>query len=49
MKIREVLQKKGTEVVTIAPEKTVTSLVELLNEHRIGHIDPETHDHEASP
>ena len=36
MRIREVLQKKGTEVVTCDPEDSVTALVDVLNERRIG-------------
>ena len=36
MKISDVLRNKGTEVVTIRPEDTVSRLLEMLDEHRIG-------------
>ena len=36
MRIREVLRKKGTEVVTAEPEETIPAIVERLNDRRIG-------------
>ncbi len=36
MKISDVLRGKGTGVVTVAPDSTVTDLLALLAEHRIG-------------
>ena len=36
MRIRDVLQRKGTDVFTIGPGAPVPSLVDLLNERRIG-------------
>ena len=36
MRIRDVLQKKGTEVFTVEPEALVPALVDMLNERRIG-------------
>jgi CBS domain-containing protein len=36
MKIREILQKKGDTVVTIAPDEPITEAVELLVRHNIG-------------
>ncbi|MEU8224875.1 CBS domain-containing protein [Kribbella sp. NPDC048915] len=38
MKINDVLRGKGTEVVTISPEATVTELLALLAEHNIGAV-----------
>jgi len=36
MKISDVLRGKGTEVVTITPEATVSELLRLLAEHNVG-------------
>ncbi|MFC0628960.1 CBS domain-containing protein [Kribbella deserti] len=36
MKINDVLRGKGTEVVTISPEATVSELLALLAEHNVG-------------
>ncbi len=36
MRIRDVLQKKGTDVYTVGPEETVPAIVDMLNERRIG-------------
>ena len=36
MRIRDVLRSKGDTVVTVRPEETVTALLGLLAEHRIG-------------
>lgn len=38
MKIEDVIRKKGDQVVTIAPTATVTELLALLAEHRIGAV-----------
>lgn len=38
MKISDVLRGKGTGVVTVAPDSTVTDLLALLAEHRIGAV-----------
>ena len=38
MRIRDVLQKKGTDVVTVTPDQSVPSLVDVLNERRIGSL-----------
>lgn len=38
MKISDVLRHKGSEVVTIKPGETVSSLLALLAEHRIGAV-----------
>ena len=38
MKIEDVLRKKGTDVVTIAPDATVGELVDLLGRHNIGAV-----------
>lgn len=38
MKISEVVQRKGSDVITIAPDATVAQLVALLHEHRIGAV-----------
>lgn len=38
MRITDVLQTKGNDVVTIAPDATVRDLVELLNERNIGAV-----------
>lgn len=36
MTVKHVLQSKGSEVATIAPEATLTELIDKLAEHRIG-------------
>lgn len=38
MKISDVLRNKGAGVVTIRPDETVTGLLALLAEHRIGAV-----------
>lgn len=38
MKIREVLDRKGRNVVTVAPETTVAAAVRLLVRHEIGSV-----------
>ena len=38
MKIEDVIRKKGSEVVTIAPTATVAELVELLGRNNIGAV-----------
>ncbi|HQZ00708.1 MAG TPA: CBS domain-containing protein [Propionicimonas sp.] len=38
MKIEDVLRKKGTEVVTIAPTATVAELIDLLARFNIGAV-----------
>jgi len=38
VKISDVLRNKGTEVVTIKPGETVSTLLALLAEHRIGAV-----------
>lgn len=38
MKISEVIQSKGSHVVTVAPEVPITELLALLDEHRIGAV-----------
>lgn len=38
MKISDVLRGKGTGVVTVAPDSSVTELLALLAEHRIGAV-----------
>ena len=38
MRIRDVLQKKGTDVITVTPDQSVPSLVDVLNERRIGSL-----------
>ncbi len=38
MNISEVLSSKGSSVVTVEPGRTVTELVALLAEHRIGAV-----------
>jgi len=35
-RIRDVLAKKGTEVVTVSPDATTLDAVDLMNERRIG-------------
>ena len=36
MLISEVMRSKGSLVVTVAPDQTVKTLIDLLDEHRIG-------------
>jgi CBS domain-containing protein len=36
MRITDVLRRKGTVVVTIAPSRTVRDLLGMLSEHRVG-------------
>ena len=36
MKIRDIIQEKGQEVVTTAPEQPIFDAINKLNEHRIG-------------
>lgn len=36
MRITDVLRGKGTKVVTVAPERPVTELLDLLAEHGVG-------------
>lgn len=38
MKVQEILDRKGHEVVTITPERTVPEAVQLLVEHNIGGV-----------
>ena len=38
MKISDVLRSKGSEVITIKPDDTVSQLLALLAEHRIGAV-----------
>ena len=38
MRIREILQAKGSDVIVIAPEATVRDLVALLKEHNLGAV-----------
>jgi CBS domain-containing protein len=38
VKISDVLRNKGSEVITIRPGETVSSLLALLDEHRIGAV-----------
>ncbi|MFC7595386.1 CBS domain-containing protein [Terrabacter sp. GCM10028922] len=38
MKISDVLRSKGSEVITIRPDDTVSRLLDLLAEHRIGAV-----------
>ena len=38
MRIREILQTKGSDVVVIAPESSVRDLVALLKEHNLGAV-----------
>lgn len=38
MKIEDVIRKKGTDVVTIAPTATVAELVDLLGRNNIGAV-----------
>ena len=36
MRIRDILQTKGSDVVVIAPDSSVRDLVALLREHNLG-------------
>ena len=36
MRIADILRKKGSDVVTIEPQKTVWDAIQTLNEHKIG-------------
>ena len=36
MRISDVIRSKGDLVVTVAPEETVKTLIDMLDEHRIG-------------
>ncbi len=38
MKINDVLRRKGSAVITIAPHESVASLVALLTDHNIGAV-----------
>jgi CBS domain-containing protein len=38
MKISDVLRKKGSAVITVAPHATIASLLELLAQHNIGAV-----------
>lgn len=38
MKISDVLRGKGTDVVTVAPQSSVSELLALLDDHRIGAV-----------
>jgi CBS domain-containing protein len=38
MRIRDVLRHKGDKVVTIGPEESVRTLLDLLAEHRVGAV-----------
>jgi CBS domain-containing protein len=38
MKVRDVIKRKGSDVVTIRADETVAALVALLNQHRIGAV-----------
>lgn len=38
MKISDVLRKKGSAVITVAPHETIASLLELLAQHNIGAV-----------
>jgi CBS domain-containing protein len=38
MKISDVLHKKGSAVITVAPHETIASLLELLAQHNIGAV-----------
>jgi CBS domain-containing protein len=37
-RVSSVLKHKGHEVVTVAPEQTVTAVVKVLTQHRIGAV-----------
>ena len=38
MKISDVLRSKGSEVITVKPDETVLTLLDLLSEHGIGAV-----------
>jgi len=38
MKISDVLRTKGSAVITVAPQETIASLLELLAQHNIGAV-----------
>ncbi|PWJ26577.1 CBS domain protein [Branchiibius hedensis] len=38
MRVSEILRRKGTDVVTVAPDATISDLVALLHEHHIGAV-----------
>ena len=38
MKIHDILQHKGSDVIVIAPQASVTELVTLLREHNLGAV-----------
>src|SRR5674476_911671 len=38
MKISDVLRTKGSAVITVAPQETIASLLELLARHNIGAV-----------
>ena len=38
MKISDVLRKKGSAVIAVAPHETIASLLELLAQHNIGAV-----------
>jgi CBS domain-containing protein len=38
MRLRNVLRHKGTEVVTIAPDRTVHDAIAKMNRHKIGAV-----------
>lgn len=38
MRVSEIVRRKGTDVVTVPPDATVSDLVALLDEHHIGAV-----------
>lgn len=38
MQVSVLLQRKGSDVVTVAPETPVSEVLDILNEHRIGAV-----------
>lgn len=38
MKISEILQRKGDDVITVRPDQTVLDAMRVLDEHRIGAV-----------
>jgi len=38
VKVSDVLRNKGSEVITVGPDETVSTLLALLAEHRIGAV-----------
>lgn len=38
MKVRDVIKRKGSDVITIRVDDTVAALVALLNQHKIGAV-----------